>query len=135
MYYYIPDFVRHVDVVPDYNSVMISQEIINFVTKLINQNNIEHVIFSYDTTYQIGDFYCSVLVMKVPCFVEEPVIPVSFVLHDRRFCEVHNMFFSYLRKLIPKLNSERCVDFIIDREKALLNALRTILPEANIVNC
>ena len=82
----------HVDVVPDYNSVMISQEIINFVTKLINQNNIEHVIFSYDTTYQIGDFYCSVLVMKVPCFVEEPVIPVSFVLHDRRFCEVHNMF-------------------------------------------
>ena len=53
----------------------------------------DHLQLSYDTTFQLGDFYLSTLVYKHVLFEEEPVIPLAFVIHERKFQKVHEDFF------------------------------------------
>ena len=42
-------------------------------------------ILSYDTTFQMGDFCVSVLVMRNTSLVNDPVFPVGFMMHERKF--------------------------------------------------
>ena len=102
------------------------------VTQLMEQSEYDN--FSYDTTYQIGDFYVSLLVVRVSYFEEEPILSVAFMIHDRRFYEVHNLFFTSVKAAIKKLDSQNCI-FIIDREKAILRAITTVLSKKHIVHC
>jgi len=40
---------------------------------------------SYDTTFNVGEYYLSTLVVKLPIFEEEPSFPVAFGLDERKF--------------------------------------------------
>jgi len=42
-------------------------------------------LLSYDTTFQLGDFYVSVLCFRHTLFKEAPVIPAAFLVHERKF--------------------------------------------------
>ena len=39
----------------------------------------------YDMTFQLGDFYVSTLAFTHTLFKEAPVIPVCFLMHERKF--------------------------------------------------
>ena len=52
-------------------------------------------LLSYDTTFQLGDFYVSVLSFKHVLFKENPVIPVAFMFHERKFQTVHEHFLKF----------------------------------------
>ena len=41
-------------------------------------------LLSYDTTFQLGDFYVSPLLFRNILFSKSPVIPVAFLLHERK---------------------------------------------------
>ena len=64
-------------------------------------------LLSYDTTFQLGDFYMSVLNFKHTIFREAPVIPAIFMLHERKYQQCHEDFFKYCLKLIPSLKNCR----------------------------
>ena len=49
-------------------------------------------LLGYDTTFKLGDIYVSVLVFRHAMFNDSPVIPVAFLIHDRKFQKVHEVF-------------------------------------------
>jgi len=53
---------------------------------------------SYDTTFCLGDFYISFIVMSSYYFTQKPTVPVAFVLHERKFDRVHDVFFHNVRE-------------------------------------
>jgi len=55
--------------------------------------SLSHQLLSYDTTFNLGDFYVSVLSFRHVLFKENPVIPAAFALHERKFQTVHEHFF------------------------------------------
>ena len=46
-------------------------------------------LLSYDTTFQMGDFYVSPLVFHHTLFKEKPSIPAVFMVHERKLTETH----------------------------------------------
>ena len=135
LYYHITDFIRRIDIVPNFNCVMAAKDIIEMTNDLLG-NSLDPVIFSYDTTFNIGDYYVSLFVMKHPYFKSNPVIPVAFLLHDRKFYSVHHMFLQVLVDIIPRLMVNNCgVVIIVDREKSLTKSIRDVLPNARIAHC
>ena len=44
----------------------------------------EPLLDSYDTTFDLGDFFVSVLVYKHVMFQGGNTIPVAFMIHDHR---------------------------------------------------
>lgn len=41
---------------------------------LLNRNDILHICLSYDTTFNLGDIYVSVIIVRYKEFVKGPVI-------------------------------------------------------------
>jgi hypothetical protein len=60
---------------------------LQFMCEIVQKSSV--ILMSYDTTFNLGDFYVSVLVAQIGSFVQQPVIPVAFVIHERKFQSVH----------------------------------------------
>ena len=78
---------------------------------------------SYDTTFEMGDFYVSVLTYRQTEFEEMPVIPLIFMLHMDRLQTIHEFFFSRVAELIPQIAESKNVIIVTDAEKAITNAV------------
>ena len=50
-------------------------------------------LLSYDTTFQMGDFYVSTLLFRHIIFEENSCIPAVFMIHERKFTETHQELF------------------------------------------
>ncbi|KAK0417662.1 hypothetical protein QR680_013134 [Steinernema hermaphroditum] len=70
---------------------------------------------TYDTQFEVGDYYLSTLTYRHPLFKGNPIIPLAYVVHDRRYSRDHRNFFSELWAKHPALNRHRTV-FITDQE-------------------
>lgn len=55
----------------------------------------------YDTTFTMGDFYVSPLVFRHPLFEGSPVIPMAFLIHERKFIFDHHQFWDFVLQLCP----------------------------------
>ncbi len=60
-------------------------------------------LLSYDTTFQLGDFYLSPFLYRYTVFSNSPVIPCLFLIHERKFKNVHERFMQYLANSVPTL--------------------------------
>lgn len=78
----------------------------------------------YDTIFNLGDFYVSTLAMQHPLFRETPVIPIPFMLHERKFQSCHEKFINEIINEVPKIR-EMNICVITDREKGIRNAFQT----------
>ena len=129
---HMPGFVKKMDLIPLCINVAMMDETINMVNKVLAVS--EKVIFAYDTTFNIGCYYVSILVMRHPFFLSEPVIPIGVLIHEKKLFTCHNLFFSVVYDSIPNMNNEKCV-IIVDRERALTNSIEKNLPRCQIVQC
>ena len=86
------------------------------------QNNDPTQLLSYDTTFQLGDFYLSPLIIRHSLFNERPCIPAIFLFHERKLTEVHQEMFKECIKLIPSLKTAN-IPIVTDKEKAINNAI------------
>ena len=50
-------------------------------------------LLSYDTTFQLGDFYVSPLIVRHSIFNQKPCIPAMFMIHERKFNSTHQEMF------------------------------------------
>ena len=57
-------------------------------------------LLSYDTTFQLGDFYISVLSFHHTLFKEAPTILAAFLLNERKFEEHHKEMLNICIKLV-----------------------------------
>ncbi len=88
-------------------------------------------LFSYDTTFELGDIYVSVLLMRHVLFNGAPVIPVAFLLHERKLASAHGEFMKFISSGFPTLSqSDHPIQFpiVTDEEKAICSAIDKWLP-------
>ena len=64
-------------------------------------------LLSHDTTFQLGDIYVSVLLMCHTLFEDAPVMPVCFLLHERKLGSAHEEFIKYVVVSCPTLVNDR----------------------------
>ena len=60
--------------------------------KMMDDCSDDILLLTYDTTFSSGDFYITTLVLQLCTFTERPIMPVAFMLHERKFQKLHEVF-------------------------------------------
>lgn len=86
-------------------------------------------LLSYDTTFQLGDFYLSPLLFRHTLFLGNPVMPAMFLIHERKFQKVHEELLKFAGEAIPALKRpSKRIPMVTDDEKGVCNAVDQHLP-------
>lgn len=129
-------FVKKINTYPDLLVILGDDRMLNLLNNLIQVDSKLPQLLSYDTTFQLGDFYLSPLLFRHTLFSESPVIPAIFLLHERKFQKVHEEFMKYIADAVPKLvNGEITVPLVIDDEVGLFKAVGKHLTCVKRVMC
>ena len=104
----LPDPVHTIHTHPDLVCVLGRRAVLDEMDRVLLHNAPSPQLLSYDTTFQLGDFYISVLCFRHTLFKEAPVIPAALLLHERKFQSHHVKLFSICHKLIKSLQSSNC---------------------------
>jgi len=91
--YDLPEFVWVIQTYPDLICVCGMKEVLDQLDRLLLVNSPSTQMLSYDTTFQLGDFYVSPLLFRHTLFVESPVVPALFLIHERKFETAHEQLF------------------------------------------
>jgi len=90
---------------------------------------------SYDTTFNLGDFYLSVLIYRQTEFDPQPIMPLAFLLHERKLTATHNVFFQHLASVCPEINDAPNLLMVTDSEVAITSAITANFPELKRFLC
>ena len=66
-------------------------------------------LLSYDTTFQLGDFYVSPLLFHHTLSIEIPCISTIFLIHEHKFAEIYQLLFQETGLHIPSIKKSRLV--------------------------
>ena len=108
------DFIRHFSIHPTVIAHMIPQSLIEALDVTIRISS-QPITLHYDTVFNMGDFYLSTLLFRHQMFKGNPIIPLGFILHSRRFHKDHVQFLSFVRKCVNQLASKKLI-IVTDRE-------------------
>lgn len=129
------DFVLEIVSYPELTCFVGLREILNeFNSLLQTKSDSDTLVLSYDTTFNIGDFYVTPVIFRHIMFKDSPCIPLAFMLHQRKYQSIHEDFFRILRRKIPQLKTSK-VPIITDRERGIVNAISSELPSSNLLLC
>jgi hypothetical protein len=83
---------------------------------------------TYDTTYNCGSFLVSILTVSNAMFCTRtntttPLIPVIYMVHEKRTVDVHKAFWRLVLDAFPELLELR-IPIISDREASIVKAMR-----------
>ena len=129
---HLDGFVKHVTLYPDLVCIINLPEVITQFNQLVDVKSTEQLFLSCDTTFNLGECYVSAIVFKHILFKETPLVPLAFVIHDRKFGSVHEHFFSFIKSAIPKISKKK-IPIVIDREPGIRKATQTILPNCPVL--
>ena len=73
-------------------------EIIETFKDIIELKSDEPVYLVYDTTFNLGDCYVSPIVFKHVLFEESPLVPLAFLIHERKTCKMAPTFMNAVLK-------------------------------------
>ena len=130
----MPHFVHSVRIHPDLVCVIGQIALLNKFDRVLVLDSPSHQLLSYDTTFQLGDFYLSTLCFRHTLFKESPVIPAMFLLHERKFQDHHREFFTVCKTLVPSLRSTSH-PFVTDEERSIVNSISDVLPNVPQLRC
>ena len=104
MYIYdLPQFVWFIQTYPDLLCVCGIEEILDQLDRILLIDSAMPQLLSYDTTFQLGDFYVSSLLFRHVIYKESPIIPALFLIHERKFQSVHETLFQIAVDKVPSL--------------------------------
>ena len=130
----LPDFIHSIHTHPDLVCVCGSKLLLNEFDRVLVLQSSGHQLLSYDTTFLLGDFYLSTLTFRHTLFEENPVIPVAFLLHERKHMSCHQEFFDVCCKLIPALKTTQ-KPIVTDEEQAYIKVISKCMPAAPHLRC
>lgn len=100
---------------------------------LLGRNDPSPKALTYDTAFNVEDFYLSVLAFPETALKEEPIEPVSYMLYNRKYQECH--VFRIVYKFVPELKNPKKGFFGTDEETGVVNAIRQTFPKLETYRC
>ena len=131
--YDTPGFVQKIATFPDLVCVCGLQEILDKADKVLMLEE-RGQLLSYDTTFQLGDFYVSPLLFRHTLFDEMPCVPAMFLIHERKFTETHQVLFQEAVHQISSLKTTKSC-LVTDKERAITKAVELEVPHIKMVQC
>jgi len=125
------NIVVKIDLIPQMHVVQMHPEMNLHLLSL--QRKFPRLVLHYDTTFDVGPYYTSILSLRHPMFRGQPVIPVAAMFHEKTNEDAHNTFFEAVRKQI-NIDSKTTI-IVTDREKSIVNAIKRNLPSAQNIFC
>jgi len=113
------NFLRKFEIYPNLVITLAHEDFLKEAKDIIKLSNADVTLpqlVSYDTTFSMGDFYLSVLVCRNVKLEGDPIFPVAFMIHERKFMLTHELFF---RDILPTLGLAKSSNFpiVADREQ------------------
>lgn len=134
--YDLDGFVAKITTFPDLEVICGLNVMINEVDKLLPMSTQTPQLLSYDTTFQLGDFYLSPLLFRHVAFSPSPVLPALFLIHERKLQTTHEEFMKHVSKVIPSLtNSQLKIPIVTDDEAGICKAIDLHLPKLSRLRC
>ena len=131
--YNIPGFIHEINTFPDLTCVCGLKELFDEANKALMLNETQQLL-SYDTTFQLGNLYVSLLLFHHTLFKERPCIPAIFLIHECNFAETHQIFFQEASLHTPFIQkSKACL--VTDEERAIKKAVDIELLNLRRVQC
>ena len=132
--YHLDSYIHEIKTTPDLQVVIGYTHIFQEFDRLLQLKTSDPIPLYYDTTFCLGDFYVSTLAFQHIMFEENPVIPLAFMVHERKFQKCHEQFLEVIKEKIPRLE-RKSVPIITDREAGIVNAFEKILPNSRLLIC
>lgn len=132
------DFVHKITTYPDLEVIMYDRRIIATFKSLLSTSwtsDYPMQQITYDTTFNLGDFYVSVLLFRETEFNENPVIPLAFYIHERKLLSTHEEFFRHMKAVIPEVDQAANVFMVTDSEAAITSAIQSNMPHLKTFLC
>ena len=130
--YDIPGYVKKIMTFPDLVCICGVQEVLEEMDRVLLLGSNEQLL-SYDTMFQLGDFYVSPLLFWHTLFKENPCIPAMFLLHECKFTDMHKKLKQCVKN-IPAFNKAN-YPLVTDRKQAITNAIKTEAPNLTLLYC
>ena len=108
------DFLRHFQIFPTITIHLMPQPLLENLEMLLKVSTTP-VTLHYDTVFNMGDFYLSTLVFRHALFESNPITPVAYFIHSRRYQQDHMQFMQLLRQSMPLLAAKKIL-MVTDRE-------------------
>lgn len=114
-------FVKSITTYPDLTLICGLSDLTKELNLLLQMESEKPQLLSYDTTFQLGDFYLSPLLFRHTLFTTSPVIPALFLIHERKFQSTHEAFMECLANLVPSLKSGKTITPLVTDEEVGIN--------------
>ena len=128
----VGDYIKDLTLIPSLNITLINDTLLRILKEEIEKCVI--TVLSYDTTYNMGDFYVSTIVARHSMFEENPAYLLSCLLHHKRDAWSHTVLLKRIQSSLPSLNSKKVV-FVTDREGGIISAISSVFHNAHKVIC
>lgn len=119
--YHLQDFIQLINSVHEFCAVLAHPETIklaNIILKASEKNPDLDQVISYDTTFDLGEFYVSTIVIKNIIVKKDKIFSVAFFVHNRKKTGTHKKFFDWIFDQICVPSS---VPFVTDREHSIVS--------------
>ena len=127
--YDLGSFVKTITTYPDLVLVCGLDEFTQELDMLLELASEKPQLLSYDTTFQLGDFYVSPLLFRHTMFTESPVIPAMFLVHECKFQKAHEQFMQHVAEFVPSLiKGKRMIPLVTDGEVGIYKVCLEIFP-------
>lgn len=90
--------IKSIETVPNLCVISTDDLILEAVNNMMTVYD-GHILYSYDTTFELGDFFLSPLLVRHPLFKNDPAFPVAFFFHDVKLEKVHTKFFNWIKEV------------------------------------
>ena len=105
-------FVKFIQTYPDFICIMHLDPLVAKIMGLIDRPDLGSFGLQYDTTFNLGDVYVSVLIMRYLEFEQEPLQPFVLMMHDKKTKKVHHTFFRKVAEWFPSSVSNHKFEFL-----------------------
>ena len=131
------NFVHRITTFPDLEIFLYNPQLLSTFKNLVCtcETCLPVIQLLYDTTFNMGDFYLSVLLYRHTEFNESPVIPLAFFVHERKLLATHTSFFTFMKSACPELSISTQLIMVTDNEQAIRRSLNTVIPELRTFLC
>lgn len=131
----VKEFITYYRLFPNVVVFGCNDALLTKLRAILGRKDLPNQMLTVDTTFKLGDFYCTVLIFVETEFEEKPLIPVIYMLHERKLQDCHDVFFREVAKLIPELKNPEKIFFVTDDETAIVNALKEHFPNVDAYRC
>ena len=91
-------FVQKIETAPDLMVLAYDEELVQEMNAMLHTFN-GTVMETYDTTFNVENFFMSVFLIKHHLLKTEPVVPVVYMFHDRQLESTHSYLLSTVKKV------------------------------------